>query len=268
MVFSMAKVLRTGNFSQMFAGTLDKTSVAIEQTPKSQVDDSALKSLLKLGHRNVVKILHAEQDSFFKYANTHCSYSSSTCKLKMFCLVRYYALELAHASMDQLFLGEGHRDKFSGRLPSQKVALFELANGLNFIHSHHLVHRDIRPENVHIFLPSNHLGPVIFKWAGFSLFSSSTGTNQLNYLKDCQKLKGYLNWLSPELLQLFSDGEGSVNWKANDIFAAGCVIFFYLTGGIHPSGSGPEIVPNIKKMKTINSDGKKTVASISCRFLK
>ena len=60
----------------------------------------------------------------------------------------YYALESALASMDQLFLEDGHPLKFTGCMPSEKVVLLHLANGLEYIHSQQLVHRNIRPENV------------------------------------------------------------------------------------------------------------------------
>ena len=65
--------------------------------------------------------------------------------------------------MDQLFLEDGNPRKFSGQMPTEKVVLLQLANGLNYIHSKNLVHRDIRPENVHIFPPLNGFGLAVVK---------------------------------------------------------------------------------------------------------
>ena len=50
--------------------------------------------------------------------------------------------------MDQLFLEDGHPLKFTGYMPSDKVVLLHLANGLEYIHSQQLLHRNIKPENV------------------------------------------------------------------------------------------------------------------------
>jgi len=67
--------------------------------------------------------------------------------------------------MDQLFLEDGNPKKFSGQMPTEIVVLLQLANGLNYIHSKNLVHRYIRPENVHIFPPLNGFGPAVVKSA-------------------------------------------------------------------------------------------------------
>ena len=54
--------------------------------------------------------------------------------------------------MDQLFLKLGDSKKFKGPMPNDKVVIQQLADGLEYIHSKQLVHGDIRPENVHIFV--------------------------------------------------------------------------------------------------------------------
>ena len=105
---------------------------------------------------------------------------------------RYLALEFTVTSMDKLFLEGSHSNKFSVCLPSEKEVLLQLANGLDYIHSQQLLHRDIRPENVHIFPPLNQLGPAVVKWAGFGLFGqvqTSSGSIKETY-------KFSLEWLS------------------------------------------------------------------------
>jgi len=177
---------------------------------------------------------------------------------------RYLALEFAYqASMDQLFLADGDPNKFTGQMPSEKVLLLQLANGLNYIHSKNLVHRDIRPENVHIFPPSNGFGPAVVKWTGFGLVKQLPpgGLYSINKSSD---VKGSLNWMPPELLDFVldkksSDSTGIFGCKENDVFAAGCLFFAYLTGGVHPFGSGREIVANIKQMFAVNVHSKRNI---------
>ena len=75
------------------------------------------------------------------------------------------------------------------------------------------------------------------------------------------EVKGSLNWMSPELLDFLVDensvkSAGITGCKENDVFAAGCLFFTYLTGGVHPFGSGLDIVPNIKQLNAVNSERK------------
>jgi len=59
----------SGNFSQLFAGTLGEKSVAVEKIPAAYVDSGTVAWLLNLNNMNVVKVLHAEHNPDFKYAN-------------------------------------------------------------------------------------------------------------------------------------------------------------------------------------------------------
>ena len=80
-------------------------------------------------------------------------------------------------------------------------------------------------------------------------------------MKKSLEVKGSLNWMSPELLDFLVDensvkSAGITGCKENDVFAAGCLFFTYLTGGVHPFGSGLDIVPNIKQLNAVNSESK------------
>lgn len=71
--------------------------------------------------------------------------------------------------------------------------------------------------------------------------------------------KGSQLWMPAELLMLTDNSlQMSVLFEAkgspsSDIFATGCVTFYYVTRGIHPFGSGAIEVPkNIRKNKPVN----------------
>ena len=74
-------------------------------------------------------------------------------------------------------------------------------------------------------------------------------------------VRGSLNWMSPELLDFLLDNNSTKSasvkgCKENDVFAAGCLFFTYLTRGVHPFGSGSDMVSNIKQLNEVNSKSK------------
>ena len=153
--------------------------------------------------------------------------------------------------MDQLFLQDKDPRKYECPMPSQKVVLLQLANGLEFIHSKQLIHGDIRPGNVLIFSSFNN-GPAFVKWAGFGLYKSASKMLQ------SPEVTGELEWMAPELLKLLLDGKSATGQGVEtDIFAAGATLFFFLTSGVHPFGTvAQQMVSNMKNFKAVNAKSK------------
>ena len=101
-------------------------------------------------------------------------------------------------------------------LPSDTTVLYEIACGLNYIHSMNLVHRNIKPSNILISLTY----PVLIK---ISDFGSSKPIDYEGLFKN-RGVDGTEHWRAPEcLLTLKKMGErGSAK---SDIFSAGLVFF-------------------------------------------
>ncbi|KAM5227708.1 serine/threonine-protein kinase/endoribonuclease IRE2 [Ctenodactylus gundi] len=151
--------------------------------------------------------------------------------LRYFCTERgpqfhYIALELCRASLQE-YVENPDPDRW-GLEPT--MVLQQLTSGLAHLHSLHIVHRDVKPGNILIAGPdSQGQGRVVLSDFGlckklpagrcsFSLRSGIPGTE---------------GWMAPELLQLRpSDSPTS----AVDIFSAGCVFYYVLSGGSHPFG--------------------------------
>jgi serine/threonine protein kinase len=172
-------------------------------------------------------------------------------------VVRYFALELCKASLDQLFPANDATPKYNGPpLPNHFTVLLQLAYGLEYIHSKNLVHRDVKPENVLIHVDSNQ--KVTMKWADFGLSKTvnERGTCSIS------EVKGTKNWMAPELLKDDRGGEQRGTIKS-DIFAEGLVLGYFLAKGIHPFGSfsSSKIPSNIKKYKPVNMES--TIRPIS-----
>ncbi|XP_036772837.2 serine/threonine-protein kinase/endoribonuclease IRE2 isoform X2 [Manis pentadactyla] len=151
--------------------------------------------------------------------------------LRYFCTERgpqfhYIALELCQASLQE-YVEKPELDR-CGLEPV--LALQQLMSGLAHLHSLHIVHRDLKPSNVLIAGPdSQGRGSVVLSDFGlckklpagrcsFSLHSGIPGTE---------------GWMAPELLQLLPPDSPT---SAIDIFSAGCLFYYVLSGGSHPFG--------------------------------
>uniref|UniRef100_A0A8D1JET1 Serine/threonine-protein kinase/endoribonuclease IRE2 n=1 Tax=Sus scrofa TaxID=9823 RepID=A0A8D1JET1_PIG len=151
--------------------------------------------------------------------------------LRYFCTERgpqfhYIALELCRASLREYV----EHPELDGWGLEPAMALQQLMSGLAHLHSLHIVHRDLKPGNVLIAGPDGQgRGRVVLSDFGlckklpagrcsFSLRSGIPGTE---------------GWMAPELLQLLPPDSPT---SAVDIFSAGCVFYYVLSGGSHPFG--------------------------------
>jgi serine/threonine-protein kinase/endoribonuclease IRE1 len=131
-------------------------------------------------------------------------------------------------------------------MPPDGLILYQIANGLHYIHSRNLVHRDVKPDNILISLTT----PIQMKLSDFGLVKK---TSPRGTFTQHSGLKGTLNWMAAEILELLNDDSrddsaskeiphGTIQ---SDTFAAGCVFFYFLTRGKHPFGVSVEIPVNI-----------------------
>ena len=127
-------------------------------------------------------------------------------------------------------------NKYSGpAIPSDANVLYQIACGLNYIHSKNVLHSRIKPTNISISLSD----PLLIKVSNVGS-SKSTGYKELVNV-ETQILKiididSTENWRAPECLQLVKRASGKHSMKS-DIFSCGLVFFYFVTRGTHPFGN-------------------------------
>ncbi len=171
-------------------------------------------------------------------------------------------------------------------MPSEAQVLNQIARGVNYLHKNGFSHGNLNPQTILI----SQSRPVRIKVSEFGLcckyferdvidtkpdlllsselFVSNKVTGSFEQNTDEKKESNFSNdksehqlshpkyWTRAKYESLPVDQEGkrsipraTVN---GDIFAAGCLFFYYLTGGFHPFGNTNSIVANISKMEPVN----------------
>ena len=143
-------------------------------------------------------------------------------------LFRYFVLELCAATIVGLCSGQ-----YTGPVPGHAEALYQMANGLLYIHQKECIFRDIKPENILISFPSV-TGRVQLKISNFGF----TKHLKRGVSDSMSGVRGTENWFAPELLLLLDNFDSLVARcdVRSDIFSMGCVFGYFLTRGTHPFG--------------------------------
>ncbi|KAG5989885.1 hypothetical protein E4U52_005145 [Claviceps spartinae] len=175
----------------------------------------------------------------------------------------YIALERCAASLADIV---ERRDAFFEIANAGKVdipgVLYQIANGIDHLHSLRIVHRDLKPQNILVNMGKD--GKPRLMVSDFGLCKKLEG-GQSSFGATTGRAAGTLGWQAPELL-LDDDGRTSSSpndasahsgtgplviqgqdgtvvhmrraTRAIDIFSLGLVFFYVLTNGSHPFDCG------------------------------
>ncbi|KAJ7269932.1 kinase-like domain-containing protein [Mycena rebaudengoi] len=99
--------------------------------------------------------------------------------------------------------------------------LFEIADGLQYLHSQKVVHGDLRGANI---LISNEWSACLADF-GLTSFSDVTASTDTSHNR-----AGSLRWMAPELIDPEKFGQRFLRTSATDVYAFGCVCLELYTG--------------------------------------
>nr|XP_057921329.1 serine/threonine-protein kinase/endoribonuclease IRE1 isoform X3 [Doryrhamphus excisus] len=205
--FTTSQVLGHGSSGTfVFRGNFDGRHVAVKRIlPECfEVADREVQLLRESDmHPNVIRYFCTERDRLFTYI----------------------AIELCAATLQQ------YVEDPSCFPDLNPITLLEQTTcGLSHLHSLNIVHRDLKPRNILLSFPSS-LGQVRSLISDFGLCKKiSDGRNSFSLRSG---IPGTQGWIAPELLRNNTDSKPTA---AVDIFSAGCIFYYVVSGGQHPFG--------------------------------
>ncbi|MBN3878793.1 AAA family ATPase [Nostoc sp. JL23] len=214
----------------------------------------------------IIKGLHPEQCTPNNIEQLKHEYAIAQ-RLNTTAAVKAYALEIHQGipylimedfqarSLDQLL------DQFQQPVPFLKIAI-EITSKLAQIHTHHIVHKDIKPQNILINLETNQVKIADFGIAAFIPY-------QQQIVSSSSQIEGSLPYLSPEQTGRMNRGID----HRSDLYSLGITFYEMLTGQLPFQGKDPlewvhcHIAKSPLFTSKLNSDIPQTLCEIIMKLL-
>ncbi|MEH2259534.1 AAA family ATPase [Nostoc sp.] len=188
-------------------------------------------------------------------------------RLNIAAAVKVYALEM-HQGIPYLIMEDFQArsldqflDQFQQPVPFLKIAI-EITSKLAQIHTHHIVHKDIKPQNILINLETSQVKIADFGIAAFIPY-------QQQIVSSSSRIEGSLPYLSPEQTGRMNRGID----HRSDLYSLGITFYEMLTGQLPFQGKDPlewvhcHIAKSPPSPKKLNSDIPQMLCDIIIKLL-
>jgi len=143
-------------------------------------------------------------------------------------------------------LGDYVKGNYKGpEIGDEKEILHQITQGLAYLHRIVIVHRDIKPNNILIWVPSTEIVKDLvkpkMKLADFGLSKFKKRGADGEEFSTLTNPHGAEGWMAPELIRSSRNENNIRHYDYSvDIFPLGCVFGYTLSvGGKHPFGNDP-----------------------------
>jgi len=144
-------------------------------------------------------------------------------------IFRYIATELCTGSLEQYVNNIYRGPEFR----NEKEILRQVTRGLSHLHKKKIVHRDIKPNNILIFISKRRKIKPVIKLADFGISKTLKGNSVTN--TSPTNPNGTRGWMPPEVYE-----SNRFDFSV-DVWALGCIFAYILSeGNKHPFGDDPD----------------------------
>lgn len=212
---------------QIAAGSFGRVLRGVYKSGKSE----ALEVAVKIAKKNDQRFLEeCEISTKLNHPNVVRSFEFGVLpKMKR----QYIVMERMHSDLFEYMI---HNGKPFNEYES-RIIMFDICQGLQYIHDQNLIHRDLKPQNILVDSSMN------LKITDFGLSKVTENGIAKSYV-------GTMPFMPPELLQKRPDDLSSYS-KEFDIWSLGCLLYFLLTKNlvfrVKVSPRDPEFRNEVKK---------------------
>ncbi len=228
--------------TSVYLGILeDGSEVAVKRMLKSKCEDAAK------NERTILSLINTKKSPFIVSYRHFLSDN----------IFVYLIVDLCEQTLDEYVRSA---ESISDLQKNGPRMIKEILTGLEFLHDHRILHRDLKPLNILVDVEGH------MRLADFGM-SRVLNENETTFLTNA---KGTKDWMAPEVIENRDEKDKGRFKKKSDIHPAGMIGFFILTKGEHPFGSTLDRMRNIVDGNPVNVDNldldaRQFVSRLICR---